>query len=141
MNRAQRRAGLALSRPGMRLPWQPFERVPESDRPELFAQQRERVGDLQSVWKNNRYIVQIYRRALGGGAMEASHLAVRRNDESEIQGWDDLQRIKNELAGGDRVALEIYPPEAEVIDQANMRHLFVLPAGTVAPFTIRGRWE
>jgi hypothetical protein len=27
------------------------------------------------------------------------------------------------------------------MDQANMRHLFVLPPGVAAPFTRHGRWE
>ncbi len=140
MSRATRRASIAILRPGMRQPWQAFERVPESEKPELFARQRERVGDLLTVWKNNLYSVQVYRRAYGS-AEEALHLAVRRHDESAVQGWDDLQRIKNELAGGHRVAIEIYPDEAELMNQANMRHLFVLPDGAPAPFTIRGRWS
>ena len=139
MNRATRRASVATLRPAMRQPWTPFVRLLESDRPELWARQRERVGDLLTVWKNNLYSVQVYRRALGAEG-EALHLAVRRHDESEVRGWDDLQRIKNEIAGVDRAALEVYPVEAEVMNQANMRHLFVLPAGTPAPFTIRGRW-
>lgn len=139
MNRATRRAATALSRPGTRLPWQPFERMPESERRDLFARQRERVGDLISVHKNNLYIVQVYRREVPDG--DALQLAVRRIDEEDGISWDDLQRIKNEIAGDRRVAVEVYPEAAEVMDQANMRHLFVLPAGTPAPFTIRGRWD
>lgn len=138
MNRASRRAGIAAHRPGMRLPWQPFERVPESENPALFAQQRERVGDLLTFWKNNLYSVQVYARTRAKGVV--LHLAVRRHDEGEITGWDDLQRIKNELVGRSRVALEIYPHEDEVMNQSNMRHLFVLPEGAPAPFTIHGRW-
>ena len=71
---------------------------------------------------------------------EALHLAVRRLDESDGISWDDLQWIKNEIAGADRVAVELYPEASEVMDQANMRHPFVLPVGVAAPFTIRGRW-
>lgn len=122
----------------MRLPMQPFELVPETANAPLFARQRERVGDLESFWKNNIYSVQVYRRATARGV--ALQLAVRRHDEEPISGWDDLQIIKNEIAGADRVAIEVYPADAELMDQANMRHLFVLPEGVEAPFTLHGRW-
>lgn len=138
MNRAMRRLSNAFHRPGMRGPWQPFARILESDQPDLWFRQRERVGDLLAAHKNNIYIVQVYRRATTDG--DALHLAVRRLDESDGISWDDLQRIKNEIAGADRIAVEMYPEDSEVVDQANLRHLFVLPAGTPAPFTIRGRW-
>lgn len=139
MNRAMRRATAAFHRPAGRLPWQPFEPVDEGASPEAWARMRVRVGDLAYVVKNNIFIVQVYRRQTARGV--ALQLAVRRNDEEEIRGWDDLQRVKNEIAGPERTAIEIFPPEAEVMDQANMRHLFVLPEGVAAPFTIHGRWE
>lgn len=45
------------------------------------------------------------------------------------------------VVGPERVAVEIYPAESDVMDQANMRHLFVLPEGTPPPFSLRGgRW-
>lgn len=37
-----------------------------------------------------------------------------------------MQRIKNELAGEDATAIEVYPPQADVIDQADMFHIWVL---------------
>ena len=139
MNRAQRRAVSALQRPGMRRAWEPFERIPEHERPDLFAHYRGGIGDLVSVWKNNIYLVQVYHRAHGCDV--ALQLAVRRHDEGDGIGWDDLQRIKNEVVGDERIAIEVYPAQGDVIDQANMRHLFVLPVGMPAPFTIRGRWS
>ena len=143
MNRARRRVAIAVSRPGMRRTWQPFALVQESDRPELWAHQRDRIGNLLQVWLNNRFVVLVYARQYecSPGSAVALQLAIRHNDESEIRGWDDLQRIKNEIVGEHRVALEVYPAASNVIDQANMRHLFVLPAGVRTPFTIRGRWE
>ncbi len=54
------------------------------------------------------------------------HLAV-----SSLSGirptWPEMQRIKDELAGVDATAIEVYPPKAEVIDQADMFHIWVLP--------------
>lgn len=139
MNRAMRRLTKASLRSGMRQPWQPFERLSESERPELWARQRERVGDLVEVHKNNVVLVQVYRRQTERG--DALQLVLRRHDEEPIEGWDVLQRTKNEIVGAHRSAIEIYPPEDEVINQANLRHLFVMPEGERALFTINGRWR
>jgi hypothetical protein len=43
--------------------------------------------------------------------------------------------------GPERVALEVYPRADEVIANANMRHLFVLPEGFDMPLTIQGHWS
>lgn len=50
--------------------------------------------------------------------------------------WRDAQRVKNELVGQDRVAVEVYPAQMEVADEANMFHLWVLPAGFQLPFSL-----
>lgn len=42
--------------------------------------------------------------------------------------WWEAQRIKNELAGESATAIEVYPPQAEVVDDADAYHLWVLPA-------------
>lgn len=40
--------------------------------------------------------------------------------------WDDLQRLKRECGYGDRDAIEIYPSDADVVNVANMRHIWVM---------------
>lgn len=41
--------------------------------------------------------------------------------------WGDLQRIKAEAGYGDWYAVEVFPPDAKVVDEQNMRHLWLLP--------------
>lgn len=41
--------------------------------------------------------------------------------------WDDLQLIKREIGYGDYYAIEIYPRECDLVNVANMRHLWILP--------------
>lgn len=60
------------------------------------------------------------------------HLWIMRADHEPIL-WRDGQRIKNELIGPERTAIEIYPPESQLVDSANMYHLFVLPEGYKLP--------
>jgi hypothetical protein len=64
-----------------------------------------------------------------------THLWVRRHDSQPLT-WREMQRIKNELIGPERVAVEVYPAVSELIDQANMYHLWVLPEGFTLPFSL-----
>jgi hypothetical protein len=50
----------------------------------------------------------------------------RQNRWAEIDGWDTMQRIKNECGYGDFDAVEVYPRDADLVNVANMRHLWVL---------------
>lgn len=84
---------------------------------------------LHRVWKNNVYVVQAFLKPEG-----ITLLMVRRNDAEPIRSWSDMQRIKNELMGIDRVAVEVYPRERDVVDEAHMYHLWVYPEGYILPF-------
>ncbi|HID9686324.1 TPA: DUF7694 domain-containing protein [Citrobacter amalonaticus] len=41
--------------------------------------------------------------------------------------WDALQEIKSAVGYGDRDAVEIYPRDSDVVNVANMRHLWITP--------------
>lgn len=60
-------------------------------------------------------------------------LRVWREDWYGNIGWDELQVIKNLAFGEDQAAVEIYPPQNEVVNKMNMRHLWVLPDGVQLP--------
>lgn len=55
-----------------------------------------------------------------------THLAIA-SLSGERPTWWEMQRIKDELAGPDAMAVEVYPPAAEVVDEADMFHIWVLP--------------
>lgn len=40
--------------------------------------------------------------------------------------WDELQQIKRECGYGDADAVEVYPSDADVVNVANMRHLWIM---------------
>jgi len=56
------------------------------------------------------------------------HLWIRRHDNRPM-GWTELQRTKNEILGHDAVAVQVFPKQADVIDAANMYHLWQLGQG------------
>ncbi len=71
-----------------------------------------------------------------------SHLKVRRHDgKTNRLTWDELMVIKNEMLGEDVLAVEIFPRDCDVVNEANVRHLWELPDG----FLPRGfglqRWD
>lgn len=41
--------------------------------------------------------------------------------------WDELQKVKREIGYGEVQAIEVYPPDSEIVDDANIRHLWILP--------------
>lgn len=87
---------------------------------------------LLRAWTNNVYSVQLYEQGSEWGPIE--HLMIKRHDAAASRSWADFQRIKDELFGSERTAIEVYPPASELVDQANMYHLWILPAGFRLPF-------
>jgi len=88
---------------------------------------------------NNRYSVQIsdYSAWLHGvGHGSVTHLWIRHHTGVMPHSWADLQRIKNEIAGKDLLAVEVYPKVDDLVDQANIAHLWVMPSDYVLPFTL-----
>ena len=57
------------------------------------------------------------------------HLCIRRRDGAAIFDWRHMQQIKNELAGPEREAFQMFPAESRLVDTSNKYHLWVLPEG------------
>jgi hypothetical protein len=55
------------------------------------------------------------------------HLSICRTDKQAVHDWRAFQRIKNELAGPEWEAVEIYPAESRLVDMANQYHLWCFP--------------
>ncbi len=96
--------------------WGPWDRIPLPQ------------GQLGSGWASachachrNRVFAVLERQ----DAVGVVHLAV-----SSLSGirpsWHEMQRIKNEIAGEDATAIEVYPPQDQVVDEADMFHIWVL---------------
>jgi hypothetical protein len=132
--RAQRRAAVSDSRRAARHgAWGEWQEVPVGpDERHTYN-----IHGLDRAWRNAVYSVQCYPKASEWG--EVLNLMVRRHDNQPIRSWRDMQRIKSELVGAERVAVEVYPAESALVDDANMYHLWVLPEGMALPFGLRKR--
>lgn len=81
----------------------------------------------EEMWMNDLYTVVVQRTSEGAVA----HLSIRRNDREAAHDWRDFQAIKNQLAGTEAEAIELYPAESRLVDTANQYHLFVMPPGAL----------
>lgn len=89
------------------------------------------------IFMNSRYQVNVREcEAVEGPPM--LHLSIKRLDKGVVHDWRELQRVKNEIVGPEREALEIYPAESRRVDSANQYHLWVLPEGVRVPFGFDG---
>jgi hypothetical protein len=77
-------------------------------------------------WVNDLYQVQVRPCGPDGTML---HICIRRRDGSMFKDWRHFQQIKNEVAGAEREAIEMYPAESRKVDTSNKWHLWVLPEG------------
>jgi len=84
---------------------------------------------LETVFRSRDFLVQVFTES--GGAI--ARLSVCRTELSGDRWkdgieWEELQRIKRECGYGNRDAVEVFPSDADVVNVANMRHLWILEA-------------
>ena len=56
----------------------------------------------------------------------ADRIAIQSRNDVVIS-WEQLQAVKNKALGIDAVAIEIFPPDSEVVNLRNTRHLWFSP--------------
>lgn len=83
----------------------------------------------EKVWRSVGFLVQQYSEECTVPVI--ARLTVCRTDRKGDRwndgiSWDDLQEIKRLCGFGNFDAVEIYPSDEDVVNVANMRHLWVL---------------
>ena len=85
------------------------------------------------VDKSQTYVVMLRTLETSWGTVE--HACIRNAENTDIP-WREKQRIKNEIFGEERTAIEVFPAESELTDQAMMYHIWILPESMKIPFGI-----
>lgn len=81
---------------------------------------------LVQAWTGRLYSVQQYTVESRVGW---DRLHIQRHDGRAMRAWSDLQALKLLVPdGARRLAVEVYPPDARVVDLCHAYHLWVLPA-------------
>lgn len=83
--------------------------------------------DFDTAYRNAVFSVLVRKIETGAASGSVIHLAIS-SLSGERPTWWEAQRIKNDLCGEDTTAIEVYPPQSQVVDGADMFHLWVLPA-------------
>lgn len=85
---------------------------------------------LQDYHDRCRYFVnELYQIQVEEYAPGCLHINIRRRDGGMVRDWRHFQQIKNEIAGPEREAVELYPAESRKVDTSNKWHLWVQPEG------------
>ncbi len=93
---------------------------------------------VSRVWRSRGFLVQGYKEA----APVILRLSIVRAGLDQHGGWqqditwEELHRLKSEAGFGDYEAVEVFPRDADVVNVANIRHLWILPGGFL-PFVWR----
>lgn len=132
--------------------WQPLRRIDNDPR---FVENPEQAKAMAAVgiegykddevWINDRYQVRVRygdskdESVVPTGPTGLLHLSINAHDRGPMRNWRHLQAIKNEIAGDDRWAVEVFPAEDDLVDTSNQFHLWVMPEGIEPGFGFRGR--
>lgn len=79
------------------------------------------------LWMSNKYIVAV--RRTEEEPYHVVELSIRRTDRGYARDWRDFQRIKNQLAGPEAEAIELFPAQSRLYDTANQYWLWCFPPG------------
>lgn len=78
------------------------------------------------VWRSQRFLAQLFKEG------PRYRLSVNRcdiNSDGSWKGditWDELMECKRQCGYGDYWAVEVYPPDEQVVNVANIRHLWLV---------------
>lgn len=94
------------------------------------------LSEVRYVLANDLYAVLC--RPIRTEIGDVVHCAIRTASNLEPP-WRDKQRIKDECFGEGRVAVEVMPAAADVVDGADMYHMWIMPWGYGFPFGLHRR--
>lgn len=98
-------------------------RVSVSDCPKSMAHLTDQP---EVIFRSSQYLAQAFAEKDGARRLTISRTMIN-EDGNWLDGstWDDLMRVKSQCGYGDLWAVEIYPPDDEIVNVANMRHLWL----------------
>lgn len=90
----------------------------------------ERCADVRrvAVFQDARLLVQVFEEDAQVVRISVNATALGKGGRwKDGLSWDVLQAIKDAVGYADRDAVEVFPARGDVVNVANMRHLWVLP--------------
>jgi hypothetical protein len=81
---------------------------------------------------NKTYLIEEFDRDSKWGKIRL--ISIRRNDSAPIYSWKEFWKIKNDICGKHRTAIQIFPAEADLVEAPYTYYLWVLPEDFQLPF-------
>lgn len=97
---------------------------------ELFFNNTQQTPSCNEAYINKQFVVMVFNRVIEymNWKGEVRHLAIKPIDSKPIRNhWSTIQIIKNLVCGENCNAIEIYPKQQNLVDEANLYHIWVFP--------------
>ena len=95
--------------------------------PDHWPHVEESSGSIRiKVFRSDTFLVQVFSDPSGYYRISVNCISQKHGAWRDGITWDQLQAIKKAIGYGDLCAVELYPPEKDVVNVANFRHLFIL---------------
>jgi hypothetical protein len=97
--------------------------------PELWPPPRPGAPRPLKCWQSRKYLVQLFE--VEGNSQATYRMTICRvtlNIDGRFDdglSWEDLQDVKREVGFGDSYAVEVFPRDRDIVNVANMRHLWI----------------
>jgi hypothetical protein len=81
-----------------------------------------------AVWRSNRFLVQLFEQLDGAQRISICRTMIDTDTGRWVDGltWEEIQAIKRQISFADRTAVEIYPADGDIVNVANMRHVWLV---------------
>lgn len=102
-----------------------LERIPKEQWPPSVYTMKQRPKE---AWRSRHFLVQVYKECDGIERLSVCRTEINTSIQRFVDGitWDELQEIKRQCGRGDRLAVEIYPKDIDIVNVGNLRHLWIL---------------
>ena len=90
---------------------------------------------MTRAFSNNLYIVMIFDSTETNEGIIAQKAMVQQVDAKPIKNhWREMNRIKNELFGEEKTAIEYYPAKSRLIDEHDIYWLWIFEEGVLPTY-------
>lgn len=103
-------------------------------------------GDMDRCWIDNEKNICVCSRLIRTRLGKVEHVTISKgtgtSDGSGEVPWSEKMRIKNELFGENRFAIEVFPKQKNLVDVCDVYHLWVFDKKQEMPFGIaKGEYQ
>jgi hypothetical protein len=80
-----------------------------------------------AVFRSRLFLAQVFAPANGGQRISVCRTEITREGDWRADiGWEELMQVKDGCGFAEHWAAEIFPPNSEVVNVANLRHIWII---------------